>query len=62
MLFKIAPASVEQFIAQLRDEIPEKYRLEKSFDFDKFCFRHCEIDRIETNCESFSRLVFEVKI
>ena len=27
VLFKIAPASVEQLIEQLRDEIPEKYRM-----------------------------------
>lgn len=28
VLFKIAPASIEQLIEQLRDEIPEKYRAE----------------------------------
>jgi hypothetical protein len=38
---------------------PRKIPHEKSACFDKFCFRYCEIDIIETNCESFSRLVFE---
>ncbi len=56
VLFKIG-TKTDSLINQSREEIPAKDRADRKLNLINFVNEHCKIDRNETNCESFKRLV-----